>query len=131
MRNPEPKREKEKERKQQKGTHGLSFVPGKASVDVDRESGCEVNGGHAETRRESLECPISCPTRYPHLSLCCSASLFQAFFAVFTILRLCPVSLRRHLKSFPTQENGTSPFWLQQAMIFIFMFINNFAEKLS
>lgn len=68
MRNPERKREKEKERKQQKGTHGLSFVPGKASVDVDRESGCEVNGGDAETRREGLECPISCPTRYPHLS---------------------------------------------------------------
>jgi hypothetical protein len=44
-------------------------VPGKASVDVERESGCEVNGGDAETRRESLECPISCLTRYPHLSV--------------------------------------------------------------
>jgi hypothetical protein len=91
------KRKRKKERKQQKGTHGLSVVPGKASVDVERETGCEVNGGDAETRRESLECPISCLTRYPHLSLCCSASLFQAFFAVCTRLRLCPVSLRRQL----------------------------------
>jgi hypothetical protein len=51
---------------ERKREYRLSVVPGKAFVDIERESGSKVNSGDAETRRESLECPIPCLTRYPH-----------------------------------------------------------------
>lgn len=44
----------------------LGIVPGKASVDIDREGGGEVNGGDAETRRERLESPVPDLTSYSH-----------------------------------------------------------------
>lgn len=59
----------------------MSVVPSKASVDVDRESGCEVNRGDTQAGRKCLECPISCLTRYSHLrfSICPFDSLLQTF----------------------------------------------------
>lgn len=44
----------------------LSFVPSEASVDIDRESAGEVDGGDSKPGGECLECPIPSLTHYPH-----------------------------------------------------------------
>uniref|UniRef100_A0A2P2K8I9 Transcription factor HY5 n=2 Tax=Rhizophora mucronata TaxID=61149 RepID=A0A2P2K8I9_RHIMU len=76
----------------------LSVVPGKAAVDVDGESGGEVDGGHAETCRKRLECPISCFAYYPH-SLSLSLALAPS------LLSLCVLCCKRRAEM---QEQATS-----------------------
>lgn len=49
----------------------MGRVPGEAAVDVDGESGGEINGGHTETRRERLECPVPYFARRCHSILLC------------------------------------------------------------
>lgn len=67
----------------------LSIVPSKASVNIDRESGSEVNGSESKTRCESLEYIISGLTGYSH------SSLFRSYF-LFFFLRLVIFSNESH-----------------------------------
>lgn len=56
----------------------LSFVPSKATVNIEGESSGHVYGGDAEPRRERLECPVPDFARHRHFPLLCSHDYFSS-----------------------------------------------------